>query len=277
MTRVMFVDAEPPRWSTLRPKCRPRHQPETEILASAPHLRPQFWLREAADREETCVWPRGRGWSGELSIWREWNLSGRPDRRGRRTKRRRDVGRPGQNTGSAQRQRSKASRGQGHQRCASYSQRSKASRGQGHQRCATYSQRSKASRGQGHRVVRPTLSGQRPAKVKVTGVHRVVRPTTPSPPTLGVVSRVQYIELSADMSLGYGNGSDSPHRTRLKTCRSARVMVATARIANITCRILSFRCLSVPHVGSRAHVKVASRIVRRSVDQLTCRSATEWR
>ena len=131
-------------------------------------------------------------------------------------------------------------------------------------------------------VVRPTLSGQRPAKVKVTGVHRVVRPTTPSPPTLGVVSRVQYIELSADMSLGYGNGSDSPHRTRLKTCRSARVMVATARIANITCRILSFRCgkffgrqIKLTHVGFRAHVKVASRIVRRSVDQLTCRSATE--
>ena len=262
----MFVDAEPPRWSTLRPKCRPQHSPETEILASAPHLRPQFWLREAADREETCVWTRGRGWSRELSIWRKWNLSGRPDRRGRRTKRRRDVGRPGQNTGSAQRQRSKASRGQGHQRCA------------------TYSQRSKASRGQGHRVVRPTLSDQRPAKVKVTGVHRVVRPTTPSPPTLGVVSRVQYIELSADMSLGYGNGSDSPHRTRLKTCRSARVMVATASIANITCRILSFRCgkffgrqIKLTHVGFRAHVKIASRIVRRSVDQLTCRSATEWR
>ena len=54
--------------------------------------------------------------------------------------------------------------------CATYSQRPKASRGQGHQRCATYSQRSKASRGQGHRVVRPTLSDQRPAKVKVTAL-----------------------------------------------------------------------------------------------------------
>ena len=66
-------------------------------------------------RGNLCV-ASGRGWSGELSIWRKWNLSGRPDRRGRRTKRRRDVGRPGQNTGSAQRQRSKASQGQGHRR-----------------------------------------------------------------------------------------------------------------------------------------------------------------
>jgi len=40
--------------------------------------------------------------------------------------------------------------------------------------------------------------------VKVTGVHRVARAVTPSPPTLGVVSRVQYIELCADLVLGYG-------------------------------------------------------------------------
>ena len=59
-------------------------------------------------------------------------------------------------------------------------------------------------------------------------------------------------------------------------------MVATARIANITCRILSFRCgkffgrqIKLTRVNFRAHVKVASRIVRRNVDQLTCRSATE--
>ena len=48
-----------------------------------------------------------------------------------------------------------------------------------------------------------SVSGQR-SGFKVTGVHRVVRPTTPSPPTLGVVSRVQYIELYADLTLGYG-------------------------------------------------------------------------
>jgi len=40
--------------------------------------------------------------------------------------------------------------------------------------------------------------------VKVSGVHRVAQPVTPSPPTLGVVSRVQYIELCADLVLGYG-------------------------------------------------------------------------
>lgn len=48
-----------------------------------------------------------------------------------------------------------------------------------------------------------SVSGQRPG-VKVSGAHRVARPTTPSPPTLGVVSRVQYIKLSADLALGYG-------------------------------------------------------------------------
>jgi len=48
-----------------------------------------------------------------------------------------------------------------------------------------------------------SVSGQR-SRFKVTGVHRAVRATAPGPPTLGVVSRVQYIELSADMTLGYG-------------------------------------------------------------------------
>jgi len=48
-----------------------------------------------------------------------------------------------------------------------------------------------------------SASGQS-SGVKVTGVHRVTRPTTPSPPTLGVVSRVQYLELYADLTLGYG-------------------------------------------------------------------------
>jgi len=48
-----------------------------------------------------------------------------------------------------------------------------------------------------------SVSGQR-STFKVTGAHRVARPTTPSPPTLGVVSRVQYVELSADMTRGYG-------------------------------------------------------------------------
>jgi len=48
-----------------------------------------------------------------------------------------------------------------------------------------------------------SVSGQRPGQ-KVTGVHRVSRPTVPNAPTLGVVSRVQYVELSADLVLGYG-------------------------------------------------------------------------
>ena len=48
-----------------------------------------------------------------------------------------------------------------------------------------------------------SASGHSPG-VKVTGVHRVARPMTPSLPTLGVVSRVQYLELSADLNLGYG-------------------------------------------------------------------------
>jgi len=48
-----------------------------------------------------------------------------------------------------------------------------------------------------------SVNGQR-SGVKVTGVHRVPRLTAPSPPTLGVVSRVQYVELSADLTLGYG-------------------------------------------------------------------------
>jgi len=39
---------------------------------------------------------------------------------------------------------------------------------------------------------------------KVSGVHRVARPSIPSPPTLGVVSRVQYVELCADLTVGYG-------------------------------------------------------------------------
>jgi len=48
-----------------------------------------------------------------------------------------------------------------------------------------------------------SVSGQR-SGVKVTGAHRVARPTMPGPPTLGVVSRVQYVELSADLTVGYG-------------------------------------------------------------------------
>ena len=48
-----------------------------------------------------------------------------------------------------------------------------------------------------------SVNGQR-AGFRVTGIHRVAKPTTPSPPSLGVVSRVQYIELSADLTLGYG-------------------------------------------------------------------------
>ena len=48
-----------------------------------------------------------------------------------------------------------------------------------------------------------SVSGHR-SGFKVGGVHRVVRPSAPCPPTLGVVSRVQYIELSADLRLGYG-------------------------------------------------------------------------
>jgi len=48
-----------------------------------------------------------------------------------------------------------------------------------------------------------SASGQR-SRVKVTGVHRVARLATPNPPSLGVVSRVQYVELSADLAVGYG-------------------------------------------------------------------------
>lgn len=48
-----------------------------------------------------------------------------------------------------------------------------------------------------------SVSGQAP-RYRVTGVHRARRPTTPTPPTLGVVSRVQHVELAADMKLGYG-------------------------------------------------------------------------
>ena len=152
--------------------------------------------RDRGPRGNLCV-ASGRGWSGELSIWREYNLSGRPDRRGRRTKRRRDVGRPGQNTGSAQRQ------------------------------------RSKASRGQGHRVVRPTLSGQRPAVAKVTALCDLLSAIKGQPRSRSPAFTAWFDPLPPVLPRWVSCRESSTSSCQL-TCRSATETVATVRTAHVS-------------------------------------------